>query len=101
MKEINSSNFDPAQYDAVVLDIFADWCMPCKALQPVLEKIANEMPEVTFLKIDADSNHEFLQKYNVQAIPTLLFFKSGSLIKKTTGIQTERDIKNIITNLDS
>jgi thiol-disulfide isomerase/thioredoxin len=63
----------------VILDISAEWCQPCKQLTPVLEKLAEE-GEITLAKADLDEHHDFFDAHNVNAVPTMVFFKDGQRI---------------------
>lgn len=73
----------------LIVDVYADWCGPCKMMSPILDNIAAELTDVAFIKIDADQESEFVAEYNIMSIPTLLFFKEEELIGKLTGFQTK------------
>ena len=64
--------------DTVVVDFFATWCGPCKMLSPILEKFANDHPEVKVLKVDVDDFTEIAREFGVTSIPTLVLFNNGS-----------------------
>ncbi len=71
----------------VVVDVYADWCGPCRALAPLLEKYAELYAgEVTFVKVNLDEELEVAEVYRVEAVPTLLFFQNGQLTDRVTGI---------------
>jgi thioredoxin 1 len=78
----------------VLVDFYADWCGPCKKMDPILQKISRENPNVNLLKIDADSNITITEKFEVEEIPTLLLFKNGQQIWRNTGIVSENEIKH-------
>ena len=69
----------------VLVDFFATWCGPCNMLAPVLEQVAAEHPEVTILKVDVDELGGIAQKYGVNSIPALFYFKDGQLVNQTLG----------------
>ena len=69
----------------VVVDFFAEWCMPCLMLSPVIEELAQEMQEVKFVKINVDGNLELAGKYRVSSIPCLVFFKDGKEVDRIIG----------------
>ena len=69
----------------VVVDFFADWCMPCLMMAPIIEELADNMKEVKFVKIDVDDNQELGNKHEVRSIPTLIFFKDGNEVDRIVG----------------
>ncbi len=70
----------------VMIDFYADWCGPCKALAPVIDELAGEYDgKVKLVKLDVDSNPETAQKYGVLSIPTLVFIKGGEEVNRLTG----------------
>lgn len=83
----------------VVVDFFADWCMPCLMMAPVIEELAKNMKEVKFVKIDVDDNPKLSNKYEIRSIPTLIFFRDGEIIDKIIGGMDEDDLKEKIEEL--
>lgn len=79
----------------VIVDCYATWCGPCKALSPILQRIAAAYPRVTILKMDVDKVPEIPDEYNVTAMPTILFFKNGRLLDKVVGVLVDK-IENLI-----
>ncbi|MFH8038807.1 MAG: thioredoxin [Candidatus Aenigmatarchaeota archaeon] len=80
----------------VIVDIYADWCPPCKALSPIIEEVSKEYKDVKFVKINVDENREIAHLYDVQSIPTLLYFQNGNLVNRTVGALPKAKIKEII-----
>ncbi|HCM78062.1 MAG TPA: thioredoxin, partial [Cytophagales bacterium] len=81
--ELNDSNFDEAIKGdkPVLVDFWAEWCGPCRALGPKLEEIAGEMAgKVKVVKLNVDENQETPSKYNIRGIPAMLLFKGGSQV---------------------
>jgi thioredoxin len=68
----------------VVLDFSATWCGPCKVLTPQLENLAKKYPNVVFLKIDVDEFEDITSTHSVSAMPTIMFYKKGHLLKEDT-----------------
>ena len=84
----------------LVVDVYADWCGPCKMMAPVLEEIAAGLEgTVTFVKINADESTDFVSDYNIMSIPTLLFFKDEELISKSTGFVPKNKILGILAEI--
>ena len=83
----------------VVVDFFAEWCMPCIMLAPVIEELADEMKEVKFVKINVDDNRELAGKYSISSIPCLVIFKDGVEIDRMVGGQTGDDIREKLEGL--
>lgn len=69
----------------VVVDFWAEWCGPCKAIAPILEEIAAERDDIGIVKVNADDNPDLVLRYGIQSIPTLLVFTNGNLSKRVIG----------------
>lgn len=80
----------------VFIDFYATWCMPCRAMSPIIEEIAKEHKEVKFVKIDVDKNEVLAIQYNVMSIPTMIVMKNGEVTKTFIGIT---DKENIVKEL--
>lgn len=76
----------------VLVDFFATWCGPCKALMPTVDEIANEHPEIKVGKLDIDENMEIARQYKVFSVPTLIAFKDGKVLKQMVGVQPKEQI---------
>jgi thioredoxin 1 len=77
----------------VLVDFWAEWCGPCKMIAPVLDEIAKEKGDTVKVgKVDIDKNQNLSFKYNVRAIPTLLFFKNGQVVDQVTGMTSKKDL---------
>ena len=84
----------------VLVDLWATWCGPCKTLAPVVEEIATEYQgRVKVAKLDVDTAPAVAQKYGVQAIPTLLFFKDGKVIDQSLGAVSKRELQGKLDKL--
>jgi len=80
-----------------LVDIWAQWCGPCRMMNPVLAEISSEMSEfVNVVKIDADTNKDILNEYNIRGIPTFLLFKNGELVWRQAGAMEKRILEDRI-----
>jgi thioredoxin len=78
----------------VVADFYATWCGPCRLLSPMLDKLAGGYAgKIKFVKINVDESPGLAQNFQVQAIPTLIFFKEGKVADRLTGLPSETDLK--------
>lgn len=81
------------KYAKVVIECYADWCRPCKALEPILKKLAGMHRDILFAKLDIDQSAVIADQFQVQGVPTILFFKQGQLIDRTAGALPIREIE--------
>ena len=92
----NESNFDRelTQDDKpMIVDFWAEWCGPCKMIAPMLDEIAREKAgAVKVAKVNVDDNQSLSFKYNIRAIPALLFFKNGQLRDQVVGVTSKKDL---------
>lgn len=95
--ELDSSNFESTVTGGsapVVVDFWAPWCGPCKAIAPILEELASELGDaVKICKVNVDNNSEIASKYEIRAIPTILIFKNGAVADTVVGLTSKDDLK--------
>ena len=97
--ELDDSNFDSAINASVpvVVDFWAPWCGPCKAIAPILDELAKELGDtVKICKVNVDNNKEIAGKYEIRAIPSILIFKEGTLVDTIVGLTSKDDLKTKI-----
>ena len=103
VKEIKADEFDAeARKSAlpVVVDFFATWCPPCKALSPLLNRVAGAYAgKVAFVKVNTDEAQELAAEFGIRSIPTLAFMKGGKVVNTLVGLRGEVDIKAAVEAL--
>ena len=99
--EFNDQNFDSDVLKAetpVLVDFWAVWCGPCKAIAPIVEEIANDFSgKVKVGKMDVDSNNQVAMRYGIRSIPTLLLFKNGEVVDQVIGNVGKDSIESMIS----
>jgi thioredoxin 1 len=83
--------------DVVLVDFYADWCMPCKMLMPTVETIATEFEGRAVVgKVDSDANSQLAVEHGVSALPTILIFKGGEVVERLIGLKSEDDLREAL-----
>ena len=100
VKEFTDGNFETEVLNSsepVLVDFWAEWCMPCRALAPTIEKIANDyVGKVKVGKVDTDGNRDISIKFGINAIPTVILFKGGQVAQKFVGLKQEKEFKEAL-----
>jgi thioredoxin len=96
---------DQPQFDQVVLqsdvpvlvDFYADWCGPCRALAPALNELAKEVPGAKVVKVNVDNNQELAMRYRVNSIPALMVFDGGQITAQHAGLASLPQLKSMLS----
>lgn len=84
----------------VIVDFWAPWCEPCKMIRAEIQRAAEAFKDqVEVVRVDVDAFHSLAEKYDIMAIPTLLFFKDGKPVKRIIGYASEEEIRKFLATL--
>ncbi|WP_147678739.1 thioredoxin [Algibacter pacificus] len=87
------------QDNLVLVDFYAEWCGPCKMMNPILKDVKSVLKDrVSIIKIDVDKNQGIAAKYQVRGVPTMLLFKSGKQVWRQSGMLKKEELINVITS---
>lgn len=85
-----------------LVDVWAEWCGPCRMMEPVIEELAHELKGRAGVgKVDADAEYELVGSFGVQGIPTFLFFKDGRYVTRLVGARPKRDFLDVVRQLEA
>ncbi|WP_178794537.1 thioredoxin [Bacteroidaceae bacterium] len=85
----------------VLVDFFAEWCGPCKAMKPILEELKEMKGEkVRIVKVDVDKHKEIAAYYQIQSVPTLMIFKDGKQLWRQSGVMRANDLNTILSQYE-
>jgi len=103
VREVTDATFASeveGQTGVTLVDLWAQWCGPCRMLGPIVEDLARELDgRVKVAKLDVDENPEIVARYNVRSIPMLLFFRDGQLVETVVGLRTKNELAARIAKL--
>ncbi len=101
--ELTDDNFKAEVLDAstpVVVDFWAEWCGPCRAIGPIVEELAGEVVgKVKVGKLDIDKSRNTAMEYGISSIPTILFFNNGEIAKKIVGMTSLEDLRAALNEI--
>ena len=92
--DINKNNFETEVLNykgTVIVDFYGTWCMPCKMLAPIVEKVVEDN-NFKLAKVDVDDNEELIRQFGIMSVPTLLIFKDGKQVNSISGVVSESRI---------
>jgi thioredoxin 1 len=100
IKHVGSKDFEDEVINSklpVIVDMYADWCGPCRYFGPIFEKVSEEYEgKIKFVKLNVDESPDIADKYDVRAIPTILLFENGEIRDRHVGVLSEGELKRIL-----
>lgn len=99
MKELKEKDFDKTikSKKLSVIDFFATWCMPCRMLKPILEKVEENVKDANFYSLDIDENAEIAKRYRVFSVPTVICFMNGEIVDSLVGLNNYDEVIEFVT----
>lgn len=101
MEKVTANQFNEVTSQGIVLvDFYADWCGPCKALAPVLDELSKEYEgKVSFAKLNIDEERSVADQFGIMSIPTLIVFKNGKAVKTVTGAYPKQMLEQMLNEV--
>jgi thioredoxin 1 len=99
IEHVHANNFNEKVLQSevpVLVDFYADWCRPCRALTPVLEELARETPNARIVKVNVDENPELAARYRIESIPNLLIFRESRLTGQHAGLANKAFLRRLL-----
>lgn len=99
IEHVHANNFNEKVLQSkvpVLVDFYADWCRPCRAVAPVLEELARENPDARIVKVNVDENPELAARYQIESIPNLLVFRGSRLTGRHAGLANKALLRRLI-----
>ena len=84
-----------SEYDVVLVDFYADWCGPCKMLEPIVAELAAETGAVV-AKVDVDRNQQLAGQFQVQGVPTMMLFADGQPVERIVGVRGKEELAGLV-----
>ncbi len=101
IKELNNENFEYEIHQAngpILVDFWAEWCGPCKQMNPVLEELAHEIDETSsIVKVNVDKSPELARRFKVQSLPTFIVLENGLQIERISGVTSKDRLKALVS----
>ena len=100
LPELTEKEFETFHRKGLVLiDFFAEWCMPCTMMSPIMEELSEKFRgKLKIGKVDISENESFAEKYGVSSIPTFIIFKDGKIVKQFAGMTSSEEFSDIINH---
>lgn len=98
METINEQQFDKLieKKGLVIVDFSATWCMPCRMLKPIMERVEDKLSDVKFYNVDIDESEDVAKRYRIFSVPTLVAFREGKKVDSLVGLNSYDDIVDFV-----